>query len=103
VKTVAPKEGVPMYVSGFVVPKNAPNKEGAYTYLNAMLEASAQEGFAKDMGYNPTVTNAKVEPELRERIGFTDEEQKRLVDLDYAYLARNDSALKEWWDKSFKG
>lgn len=102
-QTIAPKEGVPMYVSGFVVPKNAPNKEGSYAYLNAMLEASAQEGFAADMGYNPTVTNAKVPDELRKRIGFTDEEQKRLVDLDYGYMAKNDSAFKEWWDKSFKG
>jgi len=103
VQTIAPKEGVPMYVSGFVVPKNAPNKEGSYAYLNAMLDATAQEGFAADMGYNPTVTNAKVPDELRKRIGFTDEEQKRLVDLDYAYMAKNDSAFKEWWDKSFKG
>ena len=55
-----PSEGVPMYVSGFVMPKNAPNKAGAYAYLDAMLAASAQEGFAVDMGYNPTVTNATV-------------------------------------------
>ena len=103
VETVAPKEGVPMYVSGFVVPKNAPNKAGAYAYLDAMLAPSAQVGFAVDMGYNPTVTNAKVSPDVQKRIGFTEEEQKRLVDLDYAYLAKNDSAFKEWWDKSFKG
>jgi putative spermidine/putrescine transport system substrate-binding protein len=103
VQTIAPKEGVPMYVSGFVMPKNAPNKEGGYAYLNAMLEPSAQENFAIDMGYNPTVTNAKVADDLRKRIGFTDEEQKRLIDLDYGYMAKNDSAFKEWWDKSFKG
>ena len=103
VSTVAPKEGVPMYVSGFVMPKNAPNKAGGYAYLDAMLAPSAQEAFAIDMGYNPTVTNAKVAPELRGRIGFTEEEQKRLVDLDYGYMAKNDSAFKEWWDKSFKG
>ena len=60
VATVAPKEGVPMYVSGFMMPKNAPNKAGAYAYLNAMMAPAAQEGFAVDMGYNPTVTNAKV-------------------------------------------
>jgi putative spermidine/putrescine transport system substrate-binding protein len=55
------------------------------------------------MGYNPTVTNAKVPPDVQKRIGFTEEEQKRLVDLDYGYLAKNDAAFKEWWDKSFKG
>jgi putative spermidine/putrescine transport system substrate-binding protein len=102
VETVAPKEGVPMYVSGFVMPKNAPNKAGAYAYLDAMMAASAQEGFAVDMGYNPTVTNAKVPPDLQKRIGFTDEEKKRLVDLDYGYMAKNDSAFQEWWNKSFK-
>jgi putative spermidine/putrescine transport system substrate-binding protein len=103
VQTVAPKEGVPMYVSGFVMPKNAPNKPGAYAYLDAMLAPSAQEGFAVDMGYNPTITNAKVPDDVQKRIGFTDEEKKRLVYLDYAYMGKNDSAFQEWWNKSFKG
>ena len=103
VETVAPKEGVPMYVSGFVMPKNSPNKEGAYAYLDAMMAPSAQEGFAVDMGYNPTVTNAKVPDDVQKRIGFTDEEKKRLVDLDYSYMAKNDTAFQDWWNKSFKG
>jgi len=102
VQTVAPKEGVPMYVSGFVMPKNAPNKDGAYAWLDAMLAASAQEGFAVDMGYNPTVTDAKVPDDVQKRIGFTPEEQKRLLDLDYGYVAKNDSAFQDWWNKSFK-
>jgi putative spermidine/putrescine transport system substrate-binding protein len=102
VETVAPKEGVPMYISGFVMPKNAPNKAGAYAYLDAMMAASAQEGFAVDMGYNPTVTDAKVPEKVQKRIGFTPEEQKRLVDLDYGYIAKNDAAFQEWWNKSFK-
>jgi len=102
IETVAPKEGVPMYVSGFVMPKNAPNKEGAYAWLNAMMAASAQEGFAVDMGYNPTVTDAKVPADVQKRIGFTPEEQKRLVDLDYGYIAKNDSAFQDWWNKKFK-
>ena len=103
VNTVAPKEGIPMYVSGFVMPKNAPNKAGGYAWLDAMMAASAQEGFAVDMGYNPTVTNAKVADDLQKRIGFTPEEQKRLVDLDYGYMSKNDVAFQDWWNKSFKG
>ena len=91
-----------MYVSGFVMPKNAPNKAGAYAYLDAMMAASAQEAFAVDMGYNPTVTNAEVPGDLQKRIGFSDTEKKLLVDLDYGYQAKNDSAFKDWWDKSFK-
>jgi putative spermidine/putrescine transport system substrate-binding protein len=59
--------------------------------------------FAIDMGYNPTVSDAKVPDDLNERIGFTPEEVKKLVDMDYAYMTDNDVALKEWWDKTFKG
>lgn len=99
---VAPSEGIPLYITGFLIQKNAPNKAGAYAYMDAMLEPSAQSAFAIDMGFNPTVTNATVAPELQARIGFTAEEQKRLVDLDYAYLARENAAMKEWWDKVFK-
>lgn len=103
VQAVAPKEGVLLYVSEFAIPKNAPDKAGAYAFLNAMLEPVAQDAFAVDMGYNPTVTNAKVAPDLRARIGFTDEETKRLVNPDAAFIVANDAAMKEWWDKSFKG
>lgn len=102
VKAITPKEGALAYVSGFVVCKNAPNKDGAYAYIDAMLEKSAQEAFAVDMGYNPTVTNAVVAPDLNQRIGFNEDEIKKLVDLDYDYMNKNDVALKDWWDKELK-
>ncbi|CAA9311059.1 MAG: ABC transporter, substrate-binding protein (cluster 1, maltose/g3p/polyamine/iron) [uncultured Microvirga sp.] len=102
VESVAPAEGALPYVSGFVIPKNAPNKEGAYAYLDAMLAKDAQEAFAIDMGYSPTVNNATVAPDLNTRIGFTPEEVKKLAELDYDYMNKNDTALKEWWDKELK-
>jgi putative spermidine/putrescine transport system substrate-binding protein len=55
------------------------------------------------MGYNPTVGNAVVVPELNKRIGFSPQEVEALVDLDYGYMTSNDVALKEWWDKELKG
>jgi putative spermidine/putrescine transport system substrate-binding protein len=103
VEGFTPTEGALAYVSGFVIPKNAPNKDGGYAYLDAMLEKSAQEAFAIDMGYNPTVTNAVVAPDLNKRIGFTPAEEKALVDLDYDYLNKIDVALKDWWDRELKG
>ena len=102
VDSIAPSEGIMAYVSGFMIPKNAPNKAGAYAYMDAMLEKGAQENFAIDMGYAPTVNNATVAPDLMKRIGFTEEENKRMKDLDYGFLAKNDAAMKEWWDKVFK-
>ena len=103
VEAFTPSEGALAYVSGFVVPKNAPNKDGAYAYLDAMLDKSAQEAFAVDMGYNPTVTNAVVATDLNKRIGFTPDEIKKLVNLDYEYMTKNDVAFKDWWDKTLKG
>jgi putative spermidine/putrescine transport system substrate-binding protein len=102
VDSIAPTEGALAYVSGFVIPKNAPNKDGSYAYMNAMLDKSAQEAFAIDMGYNPTVKNAVVASDLNKRIGFTSAEIEALVDLDYGYMTENDVALKEWWDKELK-
>lgn len=101
-ESAAPSEGIPAYVSGFVIAKNAPNKDNAYAYMNAMLEKAPQEAFAVDMGYNGTVTGLNVDPALQKRIGFTPEEEKQIKDLDYAFLAKNDSGMKEWWDKVFK-
>ena len=102
VEAITPTEGALAYVSGFVIPKNAPNKDGAYAWLDAMLSKAPQEAFAVDMGYNPTVTDAQVSPDLIKRIGFTPEEVKALVNVDYAYLNKNDVPLKEWWDKTLK-
>lgn len=103
VEALTPAEGALAYISGFVIPKNAPNVDGAYAYMNAMLDKTAQENFAIDMGYNPTVTNAAVAPDLNKRIGFTPDEVKKLVNLDYGYMTENDVPLKEWWDKELKG
>ena len=100
--TVAPKEGLLAYVSGFTIPKNAPNKEGAYAFLEAALQPSVQEGFAVDMGYNPVVSNAKIDPGLRSRIGFSAEEEKLLVNPDLEFLAKRTGELKDFWDKEFK-
>ncbi len=102
VQAVAPKEGVVLFVSELAIPRNAQNKAGAYAYLNAALDPAPQAAFAVDFGYNPTVTNAVVAPDLAARIGFTPDEQKRLLNPDNDYITKNDGALKEWWDKSFK-
>ncbi|MCK6454361.1 MAG: extracellular solute-binding protein [Alphaproteobacteria bacterium] len=102
IRTVAPKEGLITYVSGFAIPKNAPNRDGSYAFLDAALEASVQEGFAADMGYNPVVGNAKVPAGLRARIGFTPEEEKLFVNPDLDFLAKSAIELKDFWDKQFK-
>ncbi|KRE07989.1 hypothetical protein ASE63_21900 [Bosea sp. Root381] len=103
VETVAPAEGVMLYVQGFGIPRNARNKPGAYKMLDAALSKQAQEAFAVDFGYNPTVSDAVVAPDLRARIGFSDEETKRLINPDPVFFKNNNTTFKDWWDRDFKG
>ena len=87
VKGRFPKEGAILYVSGMVMPKNAPDKEAAYKYMNAMLEPSAQQGFAAHMGYLPTVDNAPLSGKVGEQLALP-EPKPKLVTPDYPVLAK---------------
>jgi len=102
IKMVSPKEGLVLYVSEMGIVKNAPDKDAAYAYLDALLAPGPQQGFIDDMGYNPTIDNLKPSGEMAQRIGFSAAEEKTMMVQDYDYLAKNDSQLKEWWDKEFK-
>ncbi|MDA8048753.1 MAG: extracellular solute-binding protein [Rhodospirillales bacterium] len=91
-----PKEGSVLYVSGFVVPKNAPNKEGAYAYLDAVLDPSAQRGFAATMGYLPTVDNAPLSGKIGKQLAFPVPKPKLLVP-DYAFDVKAQTEISSWW------
>jgi putative spermidine/putrescine transport system substrate-binding protein len=84
-----------------VVPKNAPNKEAAFKYINAMLEPSAQRGFAQNMGYLPTVTNAPLTGKVAEQLAFPDPAPK-LVVPDYAFTTKIQPEMADWWKKTIQ-
>jgi putative spermidine/putrescine transport system substrate-binding protein len=99
VRASFPTEGCILYSSGMVVPKNAANKEGAFRYLNAMLQPSAQKLFAERMGYLPTVDNAPLEGRTAEQLAFPTPPPK-LVVPDYAVTSKAQSDISEWWKKN---
>ena len=101
VKASFPKEGCVVYISGMVVPKNAPNKEGAYKYINAMLEPQEQQGFAKNMGYLPTVDNAGLTGELAERMKLP-EPPPKLVVPDFPVTSKIQPEVADWWKKNIQ-
>jgi len=101
VKGTFPKEGAVLYVSGMVLPKNAPDKDAAYKYMNAMLEPSAQQGFAANMGYLPTVDNAPLSGKVGEQLAFP-ETMPRLVPPDYPVLSKAIPDLNDWWVKNIQ-
>ena len=98
-----PKEGATPIVFEAAIPKNAPNKDCAYAYLDAMLDPQGQVGFAAKMGYVPTVTNAKLDAKLEADLSFSADEQKKFVIPDLEYVAKNNAQLLDWWNREFKG
>jgi putative spermidine/putrescine transport system substrate-binding protein len=98
-----PKEGtIPVTFEG-AVPKNARNPDAAWTYMNALLEPEGQVHFARAMGYAPTVSNAPLPPDLQQRVGFTDEERKRIYPYALDKLVLTKAEFLDYWTKSFKG
>ena len=96
-----PKEGCILYVSGMVVPKNAPNKEAAFAYLNAMLEPAALLGFAEHMGYLPTVSNATLTGKVAEQLALP-EPAPKMVSPEYAVTTKALPGETDWWKKSIE-
>ncbi|HUN49641.1 MAG TPA: extracellular solute-binding protein [Candidatus Sulfotelmatobacter sp.] len=102
VDSAVPREGATPIVFEMAIPNNAPDKDCAPLYLNAMLDPKAQVGFADKMGYVPTVTNAVLPPDLKKLLDFTPEEQANFFIPDLGYIAKNNNAWLEWWNKEFK-
>ncbi len=95
-----PQEGAIVYVSGMVMPKNAPDKEAAYKYMNALLDPSAQRGFAAHMGYLPTVGDADLSGKVAQQLALP--EGAKLVQPDYAKVAQVQPELNDWWLKNIQ-
>lgn len=100
-KAVVPAEGATAITFEAAVPKASRNKDSAWQYLNAMLDAKAQIGFADRMGYAPTVSDAKLPPALEAQLGLP--KGAKLLTPDYDALLGNQPALLEMWNKDFKG
>lgn len=94
-----PSEGCVLYISGMVVPKNAPNKKGAFAYLNAMLEPSSQTRFAERMGYLPTVDDAPLTGKTGEQLALPTPAPKLLAP-DYTITGKLQGSVSEWWKKN---
>ena len=95
-----PQEGAIVYVSGMVMPKNAPDKDAAYKYLNALLEPSAQRGFAQHMGYLPTVAEADLSGKIAAQLALP--AGAKLVQPDYTQVAKVQPEMNDWWLKNIE-
>ncbi|KRE01387.1 hypothetical protein ASE61_18075 [Bosea sp. Root670] len=101
IESAWPKSGAMLYVSGLVIPKNAQNKDAAYAYIEAALQPKAQQGFAENMGYMPSIANANLPPNLAKRLELPPDAPK-LVSPDLDKLARELPAMSDWWKKNIE-
>lgn len=97
---VYPQEGAVSITFGAVMPRKAPNKEAAYTYLNAMLDPKAMADLAAASFYAPANGAAQLDADLKSRIDFSEAERAKLKFPDYAYVAKNTAEWLEWWNKN---
>ncbi|WP_018259625.1 extracellular solute-binding protein [Methylobacterium sp. WSM2598] len=102
VEMAVPEEGAVPILFEAGVPKNSRAKDGAFKYLNAMLDPQAQVAFAAKMGYVPTVKDAKLPEDLARQISLTEAQQAKLHPLDYAYMQQQQAAFTDFWNKEFK-
>ena len=103
VRHAVPSEGATSIAFEFGVPRNARNKESAWRWIDLSLDPRAQAGFARTMGYLPTVTDAPLPADLAEAISLTPAQQAALLTPDYAYLAANSQRILDFWNRDFKG
>jgi len=100
---VVPKEGAVSIVFEASVPRNARNKDGAFTYLDAMLDPKAQAAFADKMGYVPTVSDAVLPEDIATQVSLSEVDRAKLLKPDYKYLTERSQRTFDFWNKQFKG
>lgn len=96
------KEKILVTVYEAAVPRNSLQKASAFEYANALVDASAQVGFADSMGFLPVVDNAPLSPELRSSVDFSEAERARFARTDFDKLIAVRPKALDFWDKEFK-
>lgn len=94
-----PAEGAISITFGACLPKRAPDPDGAYVYLNAMLDRTAMAGLSEASFYAPANAKAALSEAIRRQVDFSPDEQRRLHSADYAYVSDNTSQWLEWWNE----
>jgi putative spermidine/putrescine transport system substrate-binding protein len=103
VRVASPKEGGIHIVFGVVVPKRAINKDGAYTYLNALLDPAGMRSLCSDNFYAPPTTAVSIPGDIGAKIAFTPAQTAALHYWDQKYWSDNVTLWLDWWKKDFLG
>lgn len=97
---VIPREGAVLGIDAVGVMKGAKNVDAAYKFINALLDPEVQAAIAAFKKGSPTVTNAKVDPEIAKLSGvFTTPEQwkKQAIIIDHKLRSEKLGEWRRWF------
>lgn len=80
-----------------------PNRELAMAFLNHTLSVEAQEGFCNQMWYGPSNVDAKLQPEVDEKVAYGDEAYGKLWEPDYEAVSTELGEWQQRWTRTFSG
>jgi len=105
VEWVFPKEGAILYSSGTAIAKNTKNKDLAEQYLNLTLDPEVETLYSKNFNYPGTNRKmvALLPPDLQERVRISDEELRRVIELDHAFMADRRAEWTDRWNRVIAG
>jgi putative spermidine/putrescine transport system substrate-binding protein len=69
--------------------------------MNALLDPKAQQGFAPNMSYLPTVDDAPLSGQVGQDLALPDP-APNLVVPDYAFDAKIQPEINDWWLKNIQ-
>ena len=98
---VQPSDGIAFQINTINAVEGAKNPEAAKTFMNYALSKEAQESFARTMFYTPTVKNAELSDEVKDRVA--DPNDPSTVDIDWAWMADERDGWADQWRRSVIG
>ena len=96
---VVPKEGAFNTNVEMVITKYSKNQEFAYKFLNAMLEAKAQEVMSSIIHYGPVNKNSQLEANLAKQVVYGSEQANALIVCRWDILAPITADLSAKFDR----
>jgi putative spermidine/putrescine transport system substrate-binding protein len=94
---VLPEEGSVFQINTINLVAGSKNPEAALAFINYALSAEAQKSFTEAMFYAPVNKTAQVAPAALARTAASPESMKKMVPVDWAYVATQRDKWNERW------
>ncbi|MBU8579974.1 extracellular solute-binding protein [Brevibacterium luteolum] len=99
--TVAPENGLVFQINTINAVKDSPAADQASEFIDYALSKEAQEAFAQQLFYAPTVENAEIPQDVSDRVVKADD--PRIVDVDWTWMADERDGWTDQWRRQVIG